>query len=112
MTAYDTVFSGAEIFDGTGAVSFIGTVCVRGDRIAAVEKGAVRPEARQVIDAAGLALAPGFIDVHAHDDIALIENPAMEMKSSQGVTTVITGLCGYSPAPFLPEARLPAESRS
>lgn len=109
MTAYDTVFSGARIFDGTGAASFIGTVCVRGDRIAAVEKGAVRPEAREVIDAAGLALAPGFIDVHTHDDIALIENPAMEMKTSQGVTTVITGLCGYSPAPFLPEARLPAE---
>ena len=52
------------------------------------------------IDAAGRVVAPGFIDVHTHDDTALIDNPAMAMKASQGVTTVVCGNCGVSAAPY------------
>jgi N-acyl-D-amino-acid deacylase len=51
------------------------------------------------VDAEGLVLAPGFIDVHTHDDISVIRNPAMLPKLSQGVTTVIVGNCGISAAP-------------
>ena len=57
----------------------------------------------------GLTLTPGFIDVHTHDDMALIHTPDMRAKVSQGVTTVITGLCGYSAAPLPPGAVLPDE---
>ena len=107
--AHDLVIGGATILDGSGGAPFTGTVCVDGDRIVAVLPGTERPPAAETVDAAGLALAPGFVDVHTHDDIALLEDPAMPAKVSQGVTTVITGLCGYSPAPFLPTAKLPAE---
>ena len=50
---------------------------------------------------AGKVVAPGFIDVHTHDDTALIDNPTMAMKASQGVTTVVCGNCGVSAAPYL-----------
>lgn len=109
MTDFDIAIRGVSVFDGSGAEPFRGTVCVSGDRIAAVLKDDAAPGARQAIDADGLALAPGFIDVHTHDDIALLEDPALPAKTSQGVTTVITGLCGYSPGPFAPDAVLPGE---
>src|SRR4029079_4900295 len=53
------------------------------------------------LDAAGKVVAPGFIDVHTHDDPALINNPTMAMKASQGVTTVVCGNCGVSAAPYV-----------
>ena len=58
-------------------------------------------DASTIIDAEGLALAPGFIDVHTHDDTAVIHDPAMLPKLSQGITTVIVGNCGISAAPVL-----------
>jgi N-acyl-D-amino-acid deacylase len=63
--------------------------------------------AESVVDANGLALAPGFIDVHTHDDIAVIRKPAMLPKLSQGVTTVIVGNCGISAAPVSLRGDLP-----
>ena len=98
------------IVDGTGAEPFRGDVLVDGDRIVAViaaEGQTAAPEihAGQVIDATGLALAPGFIDIHSHSDWILpqrdhgaILRPLIE----QGVTTIVTGNCGFSPAPILP----------
>ena len=72
----------------------------RSDRIAAVEApGALRSD--NEIDAKGKVVAPGFIDVHTHDDTALIDNPTMAMKASQGVTTVVCGNCGVSASPYL-----------
>ena len=56
----------------------------------------------------GLAVAPGFIDVHTHDDWAVLQSPAMECKITQGLTTVIAGNCGISAAPFTPRNGLPA----
>ena len=52
-------------------------------------------------------VAPGFIDTHAHDDMAALNTPAMDFKASQGVTTVIAGNCGISAAPFSPGNALP-----
>ena len=85
--------------DGTGKRLFAADVAIKGDRIAAVEApGTLRGD--NEIDATGKVVAPGFIDVHTHDDTALIDNPAMAMKVSQGVTTVVAGNCGISAAPY------------
>ena len=100
MAAYDTVIRNGQVADGTGKKLFAADVALNGDRIAAVEPpGALRGD--NEIDAAGKVVAPGFIDVHTHDDTALIDNPTMAMKASQGVTTVVCGNCGVSAAPYL-----------
>jgi N-acyl-D-aspartate/D-glutamate deacylase len=79
---------------------------LRGDRILAVAPS-LDFRAEQEIDAEGLALTPGFIDVHTHDDLAVINNPAMLPKISQGVTTVIVGNCGISASPVTLRAEPP-----
>jgi N-acyl-D-amino-acid deacylase len=100
MADYDIVIRNGQVADGTGKSLFAADVAIKGDRIAAVEPpGALRSD--NEIDAAGRVVAPGFIDVHTHDDTALIDNPAMAMKASQGVTTVVCGNCGASAAPFV-----------
>ena len=95
--SFDLLIRGGIVVDGTGARAFQADVAVRGDRIAAV--GAIQGSAKRVIDAPGLAVAPGFIDVHAHDDAAVIATPAMDFKVMQGVTTDIVGNCGMGVAP-------------
>lgn len=100
MSRYDTVIRNGQVADGTGRALFAADVALKGDRIAAVEApGTLRGD--NEIDAAGKVVAPGFIDVHTHDDTALIDNPSMAMKASQGVTTVVCGNCGASAAPFI-----------
>jgi N-acyl-D-amino-acid deacylase len=98
MMTYDLVIRNGTLIDGTGAPRRAADVAIKGDRIAAIrEPGAIKSD--NSFDATGLVVAPGFIDVHTHDDTALIDNPAMAMKASQGVTTVICGNCGASPSP-------------
>jgi N-acyl-D-amino-acid deacylase len=89
----------AKIYDGSGAASVSGDVLVDGDRITGVGDVTL-PEGATTIDANGLALAPGFIDVHTHDDAYALLKPEMPAKASQGVTTVVIGNCGYSLAPY------------
>jgi N-acyl-D-amino-acid deacylase len=98
-TGCDIAFRNAIIIDGTGAPRFSGDVAVKGDRIAAVGDLGGMVAAREV-DCAGRVLAPGFIDVHTHDDNALLMRDAMAPKITQGVTTVVTGNCGISLAPI------------
>jgi N-acyl-D-amino-acid deacylase len=106
VATYDLILRGGRVLDGTGAPAASGDVAIAGDRIAAI--GALpRGSGRQEIDVAGLCVAPGFIDVHTHDDRALLATPAMAAKASQGVTTVISGNCGISLAPLLPRGALP-----
>lgn len=96
---FDLLLRGGSIVDGSGAPLFRGDVAIAGHRIAAV--GELREAtADRVIDVSGLAVAPGFIDVHTHDDRLLLANPAMTPKLSQGVTTVVVGNCGVSLAPL------------
>ncbi len=95
----DIVIRNGQIIDGTGGPPFAAAVGLRGDRIVAVGDVAEGP-GQTVIDAAGKIIAPGFIDVHTHDDRAVLNAPDMAMKASQGVTTVIVGNCGVSLAPL------------
>ena len=102
---YDVLIRNALVLDGSDRPGTHGDVGVRDGRIVAV--GALDGGAVQVIDAAGRALAPGFIDVHTHDDIEVIRQPAMTSKLSQGVTTVVVGNCGISASPVRIRGEVP-----
>ncbi len=105
MTDYDFIIRNVSIFDGSGSQPADGDVAVAGDRIAAV--GDVgQGGAHDTIEANGLALAPGFIDAHTHDDRALLATD-MSAKTSQGVTSVVAGNCGISLSPLVPGAAPP-----
>jgi N-acyl-D-amino-acid deacylase len=92
-----------QLVDGTGAPARIADVCVRGDRIATIGRN-LPISADEVVDVGGLTIAPGFIDVHTHDDAIVLRDPSMLPKLSQGVTTVITGNCGLSLVPLVSDA--------
>jgi N-acyl-D-amino-acid deacylase len=94
---FDTVIRSASVFDGSGAPAFEADVAIRGDRIAEVGKVEARGAAE--IDANGRALAPGFIDVHSHDDYSVLVTPDMDFKVIQGVTADVVGNCGFGAAP-------------
>ena len=94
----DTLILAATVIDGSGKDPYHADVAITGDRISALGELDTYP-AREVIDAAGSVLAPGFIDVHTHDDTSVIRTPEMLSKLSQGITTVIVGNCGISAAP-------------
>ncbi|MFN5881905.1 MAG: N-acyl-D-amino-acid deacylase family protein [Burkholderiales bacterium] len=101
---HDLLIRNGDLIDGTGAPRARADLAIDGERISVIRRHddpyAPDLKAREVIDARGRVVAPGFIDVHTHDDTALIVNPAMAMKASQGVTTVICGNCGASAMPF------------
>lgn len=103
--AIDLRFTSVEIVDGTGAAGFIGDVDVSGDRIADVRRSSEaqpsewRDDVATAIDGTGLVLAPGFIDVHCHDDWAVLAEPDHRFKTLQGVTSIVNGNCGMSAAP-------------
>jgi N-acyl-D-amino-acid deacylase len=99
-TPYDLILSGGRIVDGTGAPARLADVALTGDRVVAIgDLGTVPAKARR--DVTGKVVAPGFIDVHTHDDNVLLRAPDMAMKVSQGVTTVVVGNCGVSLAPLM-----------
>ncbi|MBI5288760.1 MAG: D-aminoacylase [Chloroflexi bacterium] len=97
MAEYDLIIRNGRIVDGTGTAARDGSVAIRGDRIEAV--GEVTGTATREIDARGMVIAPGFIDVHAHDDAAVVRDPRVDFKIMQGVTTDVVGNCGAGVAP-------------
>jgi N-acyl-D-aspartate/D-glutamate deacylase len=107
---YDLLITKARLIDGTGGPSRNADLAVSGDRIARIaEAGSIDPaSSRRTIDATGLVLAPGFVDSHTHDDFAVLGDPTMRPKVSQGVTTVVVGNCGISGAPIRIKGDLPA----
>ena len=98
-TDFDLVIAGGTVFDGTGGAPFRADVGVSGGAVRAVGK-IRRSRAAAVVEAEGLAVSPGFIDVHDHTDIGLLINPKAESAVRQGVTTLVSGQCGGSPFPL------------
>jgi dihydroorotase/N-acyl-D-amino-acid deacylase len=100
MPDIDVLITGARVIDGTGNPWFYGDVALSGDRIAAVAApGQIDPShAREVVDAAGMVVCPGFIDILSHSILPLMVDPRCLSKITQGVTTEIMGE-GSTPAP-------------
>ena len=99
--AYDILIRGGRVFDGSGTPGEIADLAIGNGRIAKIGTS-LAGTASKVIDAGGLAVAPGFIDIKTHSDFTLPINPKAESKVRQGVTTEIVGHCGFSVAPCLP----------
>ena len=98
---------GGTVIDGSGAPPRRADVLIEGDTIADILPPGSEIAGAGVVELHGLALAPGFIDSHTHDDGYLLAHPDMVPKVSQGVTTVVTGNCGVSLAPVPPGSPLP-----
>lgn len=96
---YDLIIENALIYDGTGGPSYRGDVAIEGGKIAAVGTGL--GASVKTVNARGLALAPGFIDVHSHADYALADDPLRLHVLRQGVTTELAGNCGKTLSPAL-----------
>jgi N-acyl-D-aspartate/D-glutamate deacylase len=97
---YDLLIKNGIIIDGAGTPSYRGFVAVNGERVAVVEKGDAKLEARVVLDAKGRTITPGFIDAHNHGDLTIIYYPKAESFVRQGITTFVAGTCGHSPGPY------------
>ncbi|MFF0010316.1 amidohydrolase family protein [Streptomyces sp. NPDC005374] len=100
----ELVIRDVDVVDGSGAPSYRADVVVDGGRIVSIVKeaadaGCQRPRARRELDAEGLVLSPGFIDMHAHSDLALLRDPDHSAKAAQGVTLEVLGQDGLSYAP-------------
>jgi len=95
----DIILKNGKIVDGTGNPWFYGDVGIKNDQIVLLGNVAVDVEATEIIDVKGKVIAPGFIDLHTHSDLAVFVNPLGEDKLQQGVTTVVFGNCGLAPAP-------------
>ena len=96
---FDLIIKNGMVYDGLGGEPFLADVGVRDDQI--IEIGNLDDRTtHKFFDASGLAVSPGFIDVHSHSDICLLVNPKAESKIRQGVTTEISGQCGSSPFPL------------
>jgi N-acyl-D-amino-acid deacylase len=110
----DVKLAGGLVIDGSGAPAFRADVAIAGDRIAEVGDLA-RLEARTVLDVRGSVVAPGFIDLHSHSDWLLPGvdvGPLVEPFVRQGMTSLVGGNCGFSPAPVSARSRGAARSAS
>ncbi|MBE5771701.1 MAG: D-aminoacylase [Clostridiales bacterium] len=98
----DILIRGGTVIDGTGKARFRADVAVENGRITAI--GDLRcMEAKKTLDAEGMIVSPGFFDAHAHSDTAFLQDSSCASKLYQGITTEVTGQCGSSPFPSLPE---------
>src|SRR3954447_16647334 len=99
---WDILIRGGTLYDGSGRPGEGADLAIADGRIVRIGPG-LSGTAERVIDAAGLAVTPGFIDIKTHSDFTLPINPKAESKVRQGVTTEIIGHCGFSVAPCLPD---------
>ena len=115
MADFDTLISNGHIIDGTGEKRFLSNLIISlfhpsKKQISIRNKNYLIKDLRfkRKIDAQFHIIAPGFIDVHTHDDQNVFDDPSMSCKISQGVTTCILGNCGISLAPFNFSGNVPA----
>src|SRR3954471_17508348 len=104
MTTYDTIIAGGTVVDGTRAQRLRADVGIVDGRIAAI--GRLSPtDADEVLDAEGMIVAPGHVDLHTHYDAQLFWDPYCTLSGWHGVTSVVIGNCGFGFAPVRPEDR-------
>jgi N-acyl-D-amino-acid deacylase len=96
---YDLLIINGEILDGSGQAPYAADIGIQKGRIASIAPRIEAARGRHVIDAAGLKVCPGFIDMHSHTDFTILTNPRAESKVRQGITTEVVGNCGFSAAP-------------
>ncbi|MEZ4595683.1 MAG: amidohydrolase family protein [Chloroflexota bacterium] len=111
MDGLDLLIEGGTLVDGTGAAGFHASLGVRGDRVVVLRGDVSGVVAARRIDARGMVVAPGFIDVHSHSGLVILAEPRHEPKVRQGVTTEVIGVDGNSYAPFRSRAELLAFAR-
>jgi len=99
---YDIIIKNGQLIDGTGTPAFKSDVAVKNGEIVRIESD-IDEESHETIDAAGLIVCPGFIDIHSHTDATITTNAKAESKVRQGVTTEVVGNCGMSAAPLTVE---------
>ena len=102
--AFDILIRNGTVIDGTGGLRYDADIAIGGRHIEAIGR-LEDAEAARTIDAAGLVVAPGFIDIHSHSDMSLFDDPGGESKAFQGVTTEVTGNCSFSPFPIRPDGK-------
>ncbi len=100
---YDLKIVGAEIVDGSGRERYRGDVAVKDRRIVAL--GKAPGQAHNTIDAGGLVVSPGFVDIHTHYDAQVMWDRMLSISPWHGVTTAVVGNCGFGVAPTRPEHR-------
>jgi N-acyl-D-amino-acid deacylase len=99
---YDVKITNGTIVDGSGDARFVGDVAVKDGEIVAVSQSTLAGDAAETIDATGLLVTPGFVDIHTHYDGQATWDPLLEPSSGHGVTTVVAGNCGVGFAPVRP----------
>jgi N-acyl-D-amino-acid deacylase len=101
MSEFDILIKNAYIVDGTGIDAYNGAIATKADRIiSVVSTKDIKCDAKVVIDASGLAVTPGFVDVHNHGDLSILYYPEAESFVQQGITTFVASNCGTSPGPY------------
>merc|ERR1712098_897097 len=103
MGSLDLKITNGTIIDGTGAPGYIGDIGIKDGKIIAI--GQVEGDAAREIDATGLVISPGFVDIHTHYDAQVIWDRMLSISPWHGVTTAVIGNCGFGVAPTRPEHR-------
>ena len=101
--SHDLVIRGGTVVDGTGAEPFAADVAIEGDQI--VEIGKVSGKGKQEVNADGLQVTPGFVDLHTHYDAQIRWDPWCTISGYHGVTSVVLGNCGFGFAPVAADFR-------
>ena len=100
MDNYDLLITGGTVLNGTGELAFPADIAVKSGRIVAIGPQLQAVPGTPSLDAQGLYVAPGFIDIHSHSDFTLLVDPRAVSSISQGVTLELVGNCGHGCAPI------------